>query len=275
MTNPMKIKAIAPWAGSKRRLAPRIIELLGPHDCYLEPFVGGCSILPVKPRCGVEVVNDLNPAIVNVLLSVRDHEVEVSRMLSRYEFDKGHFAAALDYLSHGGGEAVAACQLAVWWMGCNGYAGTTRKPSLNVRHSKGGGDPAVRWRSFKASLPALSERLQGVNVSNSDYDAFLDRWRDNPGAAIYVDPPYLAKAITYTHDFDDPHEHIDLAETLNGYRKARVVVSYYDAPILAELYPADRWRRVEVNVSKASASPSGKPVRATELLLVNDVRAPK
>jgi site-specific DNA-adenine methylase len=39
----MKIKAIAPWYGSKRTLAPRIINQLGPHTTYVEPpaLVGG------------------------------------------------------------------------------------------------------------------------------------------------------------------------------------------------------------------------------------------
>ena len=36
----MKIKAIAPWYGSKRTLAPRIINQLGPHTTYVEPFAG-------------------------------------------------------------------------------------------------------------------------------------------------------------------------------------------------------------------------------------------
>ena len=31
----MKIKALAPWFGSKRGLAPTIIEQLGPHVCVM------------------------------------------------------------------------------------------------------------------------------------------------------------------------------------------------------------------------------------------------
>ena len=52
----------------------------------------------------------------------------------------------------------------------------------------------------------------------------------------------------------------------------------YDAPagtlcegsLLDDLYPRDRWRRVEISMSKASASASGKAKRATEVLLIND-----
>lgn len=67
------IKCVAPWAGGKRTLAPRIVELLGEHDTYVEPFVGGCSILPQKRRSRSEYLNDANPAVVNVLRCVRNH----------------------------------------------------------------------------------------------------------------------------------------------------------------------------------------------------------
>lgn len=70
---PAPIKCVAPWAGGKRTLAPRIVELLGEHDTYVEPFVGGCAILPAKPRAAVEIINDANPAVVNVLRAMRDH----------------------------------------------------------------------------------------------------------------------------------------------------------------------------------------------------------
>ena len=66
-------------------------------------------------------------------------------------------------------------------------------------------------------------------------------------------------------------DHVDLAAILNGFRRARVVVSYYDAPELATLYPADRWERIEVGVSKSSANSrrGATKTEAVELLLVN------
>jgi site-specific DNA-cytosine methylase len=41
----MKIKALAPWYGSKRTLADRIVKELGPHKFYVEPFCGSCAVL--------------------------------------------------------------------------------------------------------------------------------------------------------------------------------------------------------------------------------------
>ena len=268
------IKCIAPWAGSKRTLAPRIVELLGEHDTYLEPFVGGCAILPVKPRAAVEIVNDANPALVNVLRRVRDRPQELGNLLDCYQFDKEIFEAARDSLTKSGvpgSVGFASRHLVAWWMGANGYAGTTKTGWFAQRHTKTGGDPAVRWESFKRSLPALAERLRGVDIRNQDFrELFRERPHDLPGVAIYCDPPYFSKRIEYAHDFT-PKDHADLAAILNRYRRARVVVSYYDAPELATLYPPDRWERHAVKVSKASANSRRGATKTTavELLLVN------
>ena len=41
----MKVTALAPWFGGKRTLAPKVIELLGEHRTYVEPFCGSMAVL--------------------------------------------------------------------------------------------------------------------------------------------------------------------------------------------------------------------------------------
>jgi len=62
----MKIKAIAPWFGGKRNLAPRIVELLGKHRVYWEPFCGSMAVLMAKLPCVMETVNDLHADLINL-----------------------------------------------------------------------------------------------------------------------------------------------------------------------------------------------------------------
>ena len=272
--DPMRIKCVSPWGGGKRTLAPKIVELLGEHTEYHEPFVGGCAILARKPRCAVERINDLNPKVVRVLKSVRDDYDKLGGALARVPFAEGTYLAAVDWLKSNPDRhdwLAVVQQLIVWWMGPNGLAGTTAEGWFATRHSTTGGSPAVRWESFKGSLQAHSERLAGVEVRGQHFKDYLLTVPDCTGAALYVDPPYLDKAFKYECDFA-LEDHYLLSMILNrSYSKSRVVVSYYDHPLLAELYPAKRWRRVEVNVSKAIASTSGTAKRAVEVLLVNDV----
>jgi len=46
----MSIKALAPWFGGKRNMAPMIVQELGPHNSYWEPFCGSMAVLLAKPQ---------------------------------------------------------------------------------------------------------------------------------------------------------------------------------------------------------------------------------
>ncbi len=281
---PMPIKCVAAFAGGKRGLARRVVELLGPHDTYVEPFVGGCSILPAKARSAEEVVNDATPAVASVLRVMGGYPESLAHALAKVEFDRAAFdfargysacAFAADVTRHSAtlDAQAAAQQLAVWWQGPGGLAGTSRRPWFAARKTKTGGDPAVRWNNFKASLPALCERMSGVLIYNQSWQQLFHSYRpDAAGVAYYCDPPYLVKSFRYAHDFNGYDEHLELAAALNGLARARVVVSYYDDGLgtLARLYPPERWRRIDVEMSKNMSAAAGKTGRATEVLLVND-----
>lgn len=60
------ITAIAPWFGGKRNLAPAIVEELGPHRGYWEPFCGSLAVLLAKPRVSQETANDLHGDLINL-----------------------------------------------------------------------------------------------------------------------------------------------------------------------------------------------------------------
>lgn len=70
----MKIKSLVPWYGSKRTLAPRIIQQFGPHATYVEPFAGSLAVLLAKPPARHEVVSDLHEDLINLLRVLCDRE---------------------------------------------------------------------------------------------------------------------------------------------------------------------------------------------------------
>lgn len=72
MTKIMKIKAIAPWFGGKRTMAPSIVRELGPHTQYFEPFCGSMAVLFAKEPSRQETVNDLHGDLVNLARVLAD-----------------------------------------------------------------------------------------------------------------------------------------------------------------------------------------------------------
>jgi DNA adenine methylase len=279
----MKITALAPWFGAKRNLAPLIVKVLGKHRVYWEPFCGGMSVLLVKPPCVMETVNDLHGDLINLARVVQtdDGAVELFARLSRTLMSEEIFRDAAErYRDRGySGDmqpdidaAYDYCLCA--WLGRNGVAGTASyNQGFCVRYTANGGHAAKRFQSVMESIPAWFVRLRNVTILCRDAFDLLPRIEDCKGTAIYIDPPYLVKEAKYIHDFTDA-DHDRLAVVLHCFKQARVVVSYYDHPRLAELYPD--WQMHKIEVSKALAHQGRRgdnDTRAVEVLLVNESRA--
>ena len=272
---PMKIKALAPWFGAKRNLAPRIVELLGPHSVYWEPFCGSMAVLMVKPTCRMETVNDLHGDLINLARVIQDRQQSCAlyRRLRRVLMHEDLMAEAKEHMADSFEPGV---ERAYWyfldaWVGRNGISGTTAYNAHFCRRFTGkGGAPTVRLISAVKSIPAWRRRLARVCIMNTDAFEILERIDDASGAALYVDPPYLIKNGKYKHDFS-PEDHERLAVLLHRFQKARVVLSYYDHPKLAELYP--NWTQHKIEVSKTLTrhmTRGENNVKAVEVLLVNE-----
>lgn len=193
--------------------------------------------------------------------------------------------------SDDGEECAPSVTRAFWyflasWMGRNGTAGTARVDyQIAVRWTKNGGSPTVRWRNAVESIPEWHRRLQGVVILRRDAFRIIDRFEDVKETAIYVDPPYAGetrgkikdgRSGVYLHEFNhepsllESDQHAKLAEILRRYRKARVVVSYYDCPRIRELY--DGWTFVEHTRQKHLHAQNGRgarPKEAPEVLIIN------
>ncbi|MFN0199661.1 MAG: DNA adenine methylase, partial [Planctomycetaceae bacterium] len=156
------------------------------------------------------------------------------------------------------------------WFGRNGVAGTqSYNQGFCARYTKNGGHAAKRWVSAVESIPAWHARIRRVTILKRDAFAILDRIEDAAGVVIYCDPPYLVKGAKYVHDFTAA-DHARLAALLRRFQKTRVIVSYYDDPQLAELYPKWAIEKIVVNKSLHNGHhPGAKAVKATEVLLTN------
>jgi len=276
----MKVSAIAPWFGSKRNLAPIIVETLGRHRAYWEPFCGSMAVLLAKPESSHETVNDLHGDVTNLAIVLQSHRCgDLYDRCGRAVVSEAVFHHAIEQLDAPFAPSMraddAAVERAYWfmvrsWWGRNGTVGLRDVgDSLAVRFTPGGGHGGVRWRSAVASIPAWHARLRSVLILNRDGFEILASIEDVDGVAIYLDPPYFAKNGKYVHEFTTV-DHQRLADAVQRFKKARVVVSYYDDPRLEKLYPG--WSIERIAVKKSLVHCNGRGThdhRATEVLLVN------
>ncbi len=286
MTSDMKIKAIAPWFGGKRTMAPAIVRELGRHTQYFEPFCGSMAVLFAKEPSRQETVNDLHGDVINLAWCLQHERIgpALYRRLRRATLADATLARAREIIVGTPGPGMELNpERAYWffvfsWMGRNGEAGLSaieRSGSLCVRWTANGGDPAVRFRGAVDSIPALRRRLRNVTVIRRDAFDWLPKLPDVEGLAIYADPPYVDKSDRYLHDFDSgfmggTDDHQRLRDVLARFKKARIVISYYDCPRVRELYAG--WTFVEHTRQKNLHAQNGRgsrPKGAPEVLIIN------
>jgi DNA adenine methylase len=65
------MKTPVKYRGGKQQLAPKIIPLIPPHECYVEPFFGGGAIFFAKETAKIEVINDIQDNMVNFYKTVK------------------------------------------------------------------------------------------------------------------------------------------------------------------------------------------------------------
>jgi len=294
---PMRLRAIVPWFGGKRRLAPLIVRQLGPHAQYGEPFCGSMAVLMIKPPVQQETVNDLHGDLTHLAFVLANPEsaVKLYERLNGVLFSEAILCEAQAYLAEWLPPAAPEINLdrAFWffiasWMGRNGTAGTLCADyQIAVRWTHRGGSPTLRFRHAVESIPAWHRRLQNVVILNRDALRILDRFEDDPQTAIYVDPPYPLETRNchsgkgfYVHEFEPPREdlfsprrgdHERLAEILHDYKRARIVLSSYDCLRIRSLYP--RWTLLECRMKKMLGRSNNRGPDAgqwaPEILLIN------
>ena len=248
--------------------------MLGRHSVYWEPFCGSMAVLLVKPTCRMETVNDLNLDLFNLAKVIQDRPacMELYKRLRRVLMHEEIMAEAREKSQQPFEPGV---DRAYWyflqsWIGRNGNAGTRdHNQHFARRFTVNGGSSSTRFNSAITSIPAWRRRLKRVCILNMNGLDMLERIDDTKDTAIYADPPYFKKGSKYIHDFE-AEDHVMLAELLHRFKKATVVLSYYDHPKLEELYPDFNKEKIEVAKALAHQGARGKnKTKAVEVLLTN------
>ncbi len=191
------------YHGSKWRLADWIIESFPPHECYVEPFGGGASVLLQKPRSWLEVFNDLDGAVVNFFRVLRERPDELIRAIELTPYAKEEWQQAM-------GEAADGRKLAT---------------------------PAAVAFTEIEHLYQVAGRLRGVQIEHDEALTIIQRY-DGAGTLFYLDPPYPGSTRrawaghAYAFEMTDA-EHMALADGLHRIQGMAVISGYrcelYDA----------------------------------------------
>jgi DNA adenine methylase len=269
------VTAIAPWFGSNRMLASEVGKELAGCKWIGVPFAGGMSeVMHFTAR--TILVNDKHRHVINLARVSSDPAMgpQLYRRVKRKLYHPDELAQAQAYCGAIEGHGYPLMPKLEWaeayfvacWMGRHAKAGTEKEfeGGLSFRWNANGGDSATHYWSAVESLREwrkLARRL-GLNFCCMDFAPFFDGCKDEEETGIYSDAPFPGPGDAYKHTFGIERQR-ELAERLARFQKARVVVRFYDVPLIRELYPADRWTWRHLKGRKASNAES------PEVLLIN------
>lgn len=241
--------------------------------CFNEIFGGMAHVLFGLPErlCTVEVYNDKWDDLVNMFEQLRDNSKAFSKEMKLYPYSRtifNKFAKKFKTRDFKDDLERAVVILYLNKTSFNGKFGEYFRTS-NIR------DTAVTLKNKVSQIEDITDRLRDIVIENMDFRDIIKKY-DGCDTVFYCDPPYIDTEFYYTPEFTED-DHRDLAEMLNDI-KGYAMVSYYEVPILDELYPTDTWDRQYKEGVKGSQYYYGddkkklrnsKKDRSMELLLLN------
>ncbi|MDD5708897.1 MAG: DNA adenine methylase [Kiritimatiellae bacterium] len=122
-----------------------------------------------------------------------------------------------------------------------------------------------RLRSVLAKLEDFQEFFGGTAIENLDYQQCIALYGDRIKTVLFVDPPYDGTENYYSQRFCRA-DHVFLAAQLAQCRAA-VVATYYETPLIRELYPERDWTWERICVTRNCQWRGGKKPKCEEVIL--------
>ena len=238
-------RPIVRYHGGKFILADWIISFFpDDHKGYTEVYGGGGSVLLKKRRSYFEVYNDLDGEIVNIFRTVRDFGPELITKIELTPFSREELKLSYQPCD----DQIERARRAIYrsMAGFGSAAATGQVTGFRANSNRSGTTPALDWRNFPGSIPAIIERLRGVIIENKDAWDILKQ-HDAPRVLHYLDPPYKQSTRnpkwaekSYRHEMNDTQQETMLTniKTLLGY----VILSGYESELYNDLLPG--WHKV-------------------------------
>ncbi|AYK08882.1 DNA adenine methylase [Brevibacillus laterosporus] len=251
------------WFGGKGKSAPQIIKYMPEHRVYAEPFGGAGNVLLQKYPSTHEIYNDIDGQLVNFLLIAREYPDKLQEACESLPYSRELYEK---WLHQDQPEDSFEKAVRFFYLNRCGIVNGNGPGSYKTgwRHSiSSGQSPANGYQTACQLFKQYSERMKGVMIENTDYKTIIEKY-DTPGTLFYIDPPYIGREKYYAGGFKE-EDHRELAYILQNI-EGKVIVSYYDDPLLLEIYP--NWRRETFKSFKQVVNGSCNN-STEELLLMN------
>lgn len=264
------VKAPFGYYGAKQRIAKQIIDILPPHNAWVEAFCGSGALTLSKAPVPIEVINDIDGQIINLFEQLRTNSEALCRAVALTPYAREEFQNSRDGRQIDDPLERARRLLVNAMMTVNATIGSSHCGfSFSQSYAREGREARVnRWYNLPVRLEKVVERLRGVRIENRDARELLSMFSSRPATLVYLDPPYYTKrAHGYVIDANDRDFHADLLGLCKK-AKCMLLISGYDNDLYAEmLKKKDGWSRCTIETHTRDTS--GTDYARTEVLWMN------
>lgn len=236
------MKSVLQYPGSKKRIAPWIIQHMPPHHSYLEPFFGGGAVLFAKEPSRIETVNDIDGEVINFFRVIRDNKDELIRRAVYTPYARQIYDNA--FLTEPEDDIDRALQFAIKNMMGYGFRVNEKTGWKKDVYGREAAYAVRYWNALPGFIADAAIRLKSVQIECRPALELI-RTFDHPNVLIYVDPPYVLETRErkmYRYEMSD-EQHIELLEALCR-SKAMVMISGYDCDLYEQYLSG--WRKVQI-----------------------------
>ena len=266
------------YYGAKLRIAKKIINMLPPHNAWVEGFCGSAALTLAKSPVPIEVINDADGEVVNVFKQLRDNPDKLCRSVALTPYSHQELELARQKPGKISELERARRFLIATMMTVNSINGPTHTGfSYSQSYARGGREARVnRWYNLPARLEKVVERIRGIRVENRDVFDIVRLFSDRPATLIYLDPPYFIKR---NHGYVIDANNLEFHEKLlHVCRKAHCMIllsSYENSLYKKILTPKNGWKKKTIETHTRDTT--GRDFARTEVLWMNNlfVRAKK
>jgi len=263
------IRPVLRWAGSKRKLIPRLSAFWNDkmYSRYVEPFAGSCSLFfALAPECAM--LADKNPELIEAYEVLRDRADELYREVASRSSSSDAYYRIRGLRPQRMSSLKRAARFIYLNRHCfNGIYRTNRDGHFNVPYATSRAGALPTLEDFRACASQLSK----AQLRNWDFGTTLRYVRAND--FVYLDPPYAVTSRRVFRAYGPRDFQIGDLERLFGHLErieklgAKFLLSYADCKEVRFL--ARHWETSRVAVRRNIAGFVASRRRAYEVLVTN------
>lgn len=261
------------YPGGKSALYSRLRKLIRDMDMagctYVEPYAGGVGAglsLLVTGQVEKVVINDLDPAIYSFWLTVKEHPDYLIEQIQSVSLDVNEWRKQREIYRAVDTSNTKELGFATFFLNRTNRSGILNGGPIGGLEQTGNYKIDARFNrdGLTERMRILALYADSIIATRQDGKDVIAQFASQNDAFIYADPPYFEKAGSLYLNAFTAEDHVHLAEILNNFATSRWLLTYDNAPQVAELYAARRRREFQLNYS------AHRVVKATEIAVLSD-----